>query len=180
MCIRDRGLGRAVLGQLRGNSDAGGASTITMQYVRNVLVQRAEAILDEDERDKAYEEAMAPNTERKLQEIRYAVSIETVSYTHLDVYKRQCLLRGLEHELDLDGSIERQYGYADGRTHVNAGVSENATQEHRGAVRDRGLTSERWVGCDEGSDLDDLSDLVERAEHAARRREAVELSLIHI
>ena len=33
------GLGRAVLGQLKG-SDAGGASTITMQYVRNVLVQR--------------------------------------------------------------------------------------------------------------------------------------------
>lgn len=69
------GLGRAVLGQLRGN-DAGGASTITMQYVRNVLVQRAEAILDEKERDKAYDEAMAQTTERKLQEIRYAVSIE--------------------------------------------------------------------------------------------------------
>ena len=69
------GLGRAVLGQLKG-SDAGGASTITMQYVRNVLVQRAEAIIDEDEREKAYDEAMAQTTERKLQEIRYAVSIE--------------------------------------------------------------------------------------------------------
>lgn len=69
------GLGRAVLGQLKGG-DAGGASTITMQYVRNVLVQRAEAIIDEDERDAAYEEAMAQTTERKLQEIRYAVSIE--------------------------------------------------------------------------------------------------------
>ncbi len=69
------GLGRAILGQLKGG-DAGGASTITMQYVRNVLVQRAEAILNEQEREKAYEEAMAQTTERKLQEIRYAVSIE--------------------------------------------------------------------------------------------------------
>ncbi len=69
------GLGRAVLGQLKG-SDAGGASTITMQYVRNVLVQRAEAIIDEDEREAAYEDAMKQTTERKLQEIRYAVSIE--------------------------------------------------------------------------------------------------------
>lgn len=69
------GLGRAVLGQLKGG-DAGGASTITMQYVRNVLVQQAEAIIDEDERDAAYKDAMEKTTERKLQEIRYAVSIE--------------------------------------------------------------------------------------------------------
>lgn len=69
------GLGRAVLGQLSGG-DAGGASTITMQYVRNVLVQRAEAIIDEKEREAAYNDAMEQTTERKLQEIRYAVSIE--------------------------------------------------------------------------------------------------------
>lgn len=69
------GLGRAVLGQIKGGG-SGGASTITMQYVRNVLVQRAEAILDEAEREKAYEDAMREDYDRKLQEIRYAVSIE--------------------------------------------------------------------------------------------------------
>lgn len=69
------GLGRAVLGQLQGG-DAGGASTITMQYVRNVLVQQAEAILDEEEREAAYNDAMRQDVDRKLQEIRYAVSIE--------------------------------------------------------------------------------------------------------
>ncbi|NLA65070.1 MAG: PASTA domain-containing protein, partial [Leucobacter sp.] len=69
------GLGRAVLGVATGR-DAGGASTITMQYVRNVLVQEAEAILDEEERDAAYEAATEQATARKLQEIRYAVSIE--------------------------------------------------------------------------------------------------------
>lgn len=70
------GLGRAVLGQLKGNDGAGGASTITMQYVRNVLVQRAEAIIDPEEREAAYKDAMDQTTSRKLQEIRYAVSIE--------------------------------------------------------------------------------------------------------
>lgn len=69
------GLGRAVLGEVSGQ-DAGGASTITMQWVRNVLVQRAEAILDEDEREAAYEDAMRQDYDRKLQEIRYAVSVE--------------------------------------------------------------------------------------------------------
>lgn len=69
------GLGRAVLGQIAGR-DAGGASTITMQFVRNVLVQEAEAILDEDEREEAYEAATDQDNARKLQEIRYAVSIE--------------------------------------------------------------------------------------------------------
>ncbi|NLB47122.1 MAG: penicillin-binding protein, partial [Microbacteriaceae bacterium] len=69
------GLGRAVLGQVTGSSSSG-ASTITMQYVRNVLVQQAEAILDEEEREAAYEDAMRQDVDRKLQEIRYAVSIE--------------------------------------------------------------------------------------------------------
>ena len=69
------GLGRAVLGQLKGG-DAGGASTITMQYVRNVLVQRAESIIDPEESEAAYEDAMRQSVDRKLQEIRYAVSIE--------------------------------------------------------------------------------------------------------
>lgn len=69
------GLGRAVVGQATGN-DSGGASTITMQYVRNVLVQQAEAIPDEEEREAAYIEATKQDIPRKLQEIRYAVGIE--------------------------------------------------------------------------------------------------------
>lgn len=53
-----------------------GASTITMQYVRNVLIQESEAIVDEEERDAAYNDAMRQDMDRKLQEMRYAVSIE--------------------------------------------------------------------------------------------------------
>lgn len=69
------GLTRAALQNAAGSSFSG-ASTITMQYVRNVLVQRAEAIPDEEERAAAYENAMRQDIDRKLQEIRYAVSIE--------------------------------------------------------------------------------------------------------
>lgn len=69
------GLGRAALGTVSGN-DAGGASTITMQYVRNVLIQQAEDIADDEERDAAYTEATKRSADRKLKEMRYALSIE--------------------------------------------------------------------------------------------------------
>lgn len=67
--------GRAVLQNAAGQN-LSGASTITMQYVRNVLIQEAYAIPDEAEQEKAYEEAMEQSMERKLQEMRYAISIE--------------------------------------------------------------------------------------------------------
>lgn len=56
--------------------DGPGASTITMQYVRNVLIMEAAAIPDKEESDAAFEEANARTTERKLKEMRLAVSIE--------------------------------------------------------------------------------------------------------
>ncbi|QIM17242.1 PASTA domain-containing protein [Leucobacter insecticola] len=66
---------RAVLQNAAG-SNLSGASTITMQYVRNVLVQEAEAIADPDERDAAYEDAMRQDIDRKLKEMKYAISTE--------------------------------------------------------------------------------------------------------
>ncbi|MBT1018533.1 transglycosylase domain-containing protein [Canibacter sp. lx-72] len=53
-----------------------GASTITMQYVRNVLVQEAELIADKEEREKAYVNATREDIDRKLKEMRLAISIE--------------------------------------------------------------------------------------------------------
>lgn len=69
------GVGRAALARVVGK-DAGGASTITMQYVRNVLIQEALAIPDEKEQLAAYKAAMAETADRKLKEMRYALSIE--------------------------------------------------------------------------------------------------------
>ncbi len=66
---------RAVLQNVVGQGFSG-ASTITMQYVRNVLIQEAESISDPEESEAAYEAAMQQTMDRKLQEMRYAVSIE--------------------------------------------------------------------------------------------------------
>lgn len=67
--------GRAVLQNAAG-SGYSGASTITMQYVRNVLIQDALAIPDEKESEAAYDSAMEDKIDRKLKEMRYAISIE--------------------------------------------------------------------------------------------------------
>ena len=67
--------GRAALQNAAGTGFSG-ASTITMQYVRNVLVQEAMAIPDEKERKVAYENAMRQDVDRKLKEMKYAISIE--------------------------------------------------------------------------------------------------------
>ena len=67
--------GRAVLQNAAGR-DLSGASTITMQYVRNVLIQEAYAIPDKEERDAAYKDAMRQDMDRKLKEMKLAISIE--------------------------------------------------------------------------------------------------------
>lgn len=66
---------RAVLQNVTG-SGFSGASTITMQYVRNVLIQEAEMIPDEKERKAAYKEATSTKLERKLKEMRLALQVE--------------------------------------------------------------------------------------------------------
>ncbi|MBO1901616.1 transglycosylase domain-containing protein [Leucobacter weissii] len=70
-----RGVGRAALGQVSG-MDTGGASTITMQYVRNVLVEESRWILDEKESEAAFKDATREDVDRKLKEMRYAISVE--------------------------------------------------------------------------------------------------------
>lgn len=62
---------RAALGVATGQ-DRGGASTITMQYVRNILKQQAEADGDAE----AIKAAGAQTADRKLQEMKYAISLE--------------------------------------------------------------------------------------------------------
>ncbi|PPF19153.1 penicillin-binding protein [Rathayibacter sp. AY1D7] len=66
---------RAIAVTLTGD-DLQGGSSITQQYVKNVLVQKAESITDEAARDKAYQEATDPTPERKLKEMRLAIGLE--------------------------------------------------------------------------------------------------------
>ncbi len=66
---------RAAVGNAAGTSESG-ASTISMQYVKNILVQKAEAIADPAERDAAYDEATKTTPDRKLKEIKLAIGLE--------------------------------------------------------------------------------------------------------
>ncbi|MDR7273935.1 transglycosylase domain-containing protein [Catenuloplanes atrovinosus] len=65
-----KGLVRAFVSNAQGGEVSQGASTLTMQYVRNVL--KNDPTITEEERKAATEQT----TGRKLQEIRYAVTIE--------------------------------------------------------------------------------------------------------
>lgn len=56
--------------------DTQGGSSITQQYVKNVLVQKCELISDEDKRDTCYEAATKTSPDRKLKEIRLAIGVE--------------------------------------------------------------------------------------------------------
>jgi membrane peptidoglycan carboxypeptidase len=68
---------RAALGQATGSSSSG-ASTLTMQLVRNILVLNAvnNTDLSEDEYDQAIYDATYPNLNRKLKEMKLAISLE--------------------------------------------------------------------------------------------------------
>ena len=90
---------RAVVNNAAGGSTQGGSS-ITQQYVKNVLVQKAEAIPDKAESDAAYEEATATTPERKLKEMRLAIGLEKT-------YGKEDILRGY---LNISGFGGRVYG----------------------------------------------------------------------
>ena len=72
-----QGIARALVNNLMGG-DLEGASTITQQLVRNtILVSEMDSI----------------SLERKVREAYLSIKMEAVSYTHLDVYKRQVQVR---------------------------------------------------------------------------------------
>ncbi|WP_440711713.1 penicillin-binding protein [Herbiconiux sp. YIM B11900] len=67
---------RAAIGNTASGEVESGASTISMQYVKNIFVQRAEALPDEAERKRAYEEATQGSIDRKLKEMKLAIGLE--------------------------------------------------------------------------------------------------------
>lgn len=53
-----------------------GASTISMQYVRNILIQNTNAISDPVARQAAFDDATKTTIDRKLKEMKYAIGLE--------------------------------------------------------------------------------------------------------
>ena len=76
---------RAAVGQITGNSESG-ASTLTMQTVRNILQQQA---LNNDEwteerKQEEIEKALAPTLDRKIKEMKLAIGLEK-NYTKKEI-----------------------------------------------------------------------------------------------
>ena len=69
---------RAAIGQVTGDDGAGGASTLTMQTVRNILQQEAlnDPDLTEEEQKEAIRAALAPTLDRKIKEMKLAIGLE--------------------------------------------------------------------------------------------------------
>ncbi|TFC05555.1 PASTA domain-containing protein [Cryobacterium adonitolivorans] len=59
-----------------GPGDVSGGSSVTQQYVKNVLVQKCEVLSDEEALDACFEEATKTTAERKLKEMRLAIGVE--------------------------------------------------------------------------------------------------------
>jgi len=66
---------RGALSTVTGGGTQGGSS-ITQQYVKNVLVQKCEVLNDQAELDACYNEATETSPERKLKEMRLAIGVE--------------------------------------------------------------------------------------------------------
>ena len=66
---------RATLATALGH-DIQGGSTITQQYVKNVLVQQCEKLPSKKKIDACYQKAIEVSPQRKLQEMRYASSVD--------------------------------------------------------------------------------------------------------
>jgi hypothetical protein len=81
-----QGIIRAAVGNVTSGGITSGASTLTMQVIKNTYVQRAEALPTEEERTAAYAEATATSFERKFKEMKMALSLEK------DYSKEQILL----------------------------------------------------------------------------------------
>jgi membrane peptidoglycan carboxypeptidase len=114
---------RAALGNLTSGGVESGASTITMQYVKNILVQRAEALDDEADREKAYAEATQTSLDRKLTEMRLAIGIEKK-------YDKDQILLGYLNIANFGGSvygIEAAANYYYGTTAAQLTIAQAAS-----------------------------------------------------
>jgi len=67
---------RAALGNILAGDIQSGASTLTMQLVKNIFVQRSLYLPTEEERDEAYAQAVATEFDRKLNEMKLAIGLE--------------------------------------------------------------------------------------------------------
>jgi len=114
---------RAALGNVASGGVSSGASTITMQYVRNILVQQATQLPTQAERDAAYAAATTESLDRKLSEMRLAIALEKQ-------YSKDDILLGYLNIANFGGSvygIEAAANYYFGVTAANLTLAQAAS-----------------------------------------------------
>ncbi|MET0989143.1 MAG: transglycosylase domain-containing protein [Glaciihabitans sp.] len=79
-----QGIARAAVTNASSGGVEEGASTITQQYVKNTFIQESLTLPTEEEREEAYQEAIAPSVERKVKEMKLAISLEK-KYTKQEI-----------------------------------------------------------------------------------------------
>jgi len=67
---------RAAIGNFVSDTIESGASTLTMQLVKNTYISEAESLTNEDERQAAYDAATSQSFDRKLKEMKLAIGLE--------------------------------------------------------------------------------------------------------
>jgi membrane peptidoglycan carboxypeptidase len=72
---------------------ARGGSSITQQYVKNVLVQKCEALGDQTKRTTCYDAATATTPDRKLKEMSLAIGLEK-KYSKADILRQYLNITG--------------------------------------------------------------------------------------
>jgi membrane peptidoglycan carboxypeptidase len=87
-----QGTVRAVL-RTAGGSTVQGGSSITQQYVKNVLVQKCELLPDETDQSACYLDATEATPDRKLKEMRMAIGLEK-KYTKNDILRQYLNITG--------------------------------------------------------------------------------------
>ncbi|MFT2817036.1 transglycosylase domain-containing protein [Leifsonia sp. A12D58] len=80
------------------SGSARGGSSITQQYVKNVLVQKCELMTDESARSDCYDDATRTSADRKLKEMRYAIGVEKK-------YSKDDILQGYLNIAGFGGSV---------------------------------------------------------------------------
>lgn len=75
---------RAALANLRSGDVQSGASTLSMQLVKNIGTQEAENLPTQEERDAAYKKAKEESFDRKLKEMKQAIGLEK-KYTKKEI-----------------------------------------------------------------------------------------------
>ena len=122
------GTTRAVLSNLEGGGETQGGSTISQQYVKNVLVQQCEATAKTQQAkydcwSEATTSSGTAGIERKLQEMRYAIALE-------QEYSKDEILLGYLNIANFGGTtygVEAAARYYFGTTAANLTVAQAAT-----------------------------------------------------